>query len=156
KFHDEEIEGGHVENFIVPIVDTALFAQNFVVAAEAEGYGICYIGGVRNNPKEISELLNLPNYVMPLFGMTVGVPDQQNEVKPRLPLQAVVHENEYNEEKYETLLDEYDETMKKYYLRRTKNKKELTWTKSMADFVSVKRRTHMKEFVQSKGFLVDE
>lgn len=153
KFHDEKLEGKNVESFIVPIVDTAIFAQNFVVAAEAEGYGICYIGGVRNNPKEISELFELPNYVIPLFGMTVGVPARQNEVKPRLPLEAVVHENRYDETKYESLLKEYDETMREYYRRRTRNKKDLTWTKSMADFVSVERRKHMKEFVQSKGFL---
>lgn len=153
KLHDEKLEGGNVESFIVPIVDTAIFAQNFVIAAEAAGYGICYIGGVRNNPKEISELFDLPDYVIPLFGMTIGVPARKNEVKPRLPLEAVVHENRYDETKYDELLKQYDETMREYYLRRTRNKKDLTWTKSMADFVSVERRKHMKEFVQSKGFL---
>src|SRR5699024_2026634 len=81
KVHDEEVVGDSVESFIVSIVDTALFGQNFVVAAESKGYGICYIGGVRNNPQAISELFRLPDHVMPLFGMTIGVPDQANEVK---------------------------------------------------------------------------
>ncbi|CAM5624427.1 FMN reductase (NADPH) OS=Lysinibacillus sphaericus OX=1421 GN=nfrA1 PE=3 SV=1 [Lysinibacillus sphaericus] len=44
-----------------------------MIAAESMGYGICYIGGVRNKPEEISELLNLPDYVFPLFGLTIGV-----------------------------------------------------------------------------------
>src|SRR5699024_7388826 len=100
KVHGKEMNGTNVESFIVPIVDTALFAQNFVIAAEAEGYGICYIGGARNNPTQISDLFKLPDYVMPLFAMTVGVPDQQNEVKPRLPIEAIVHENGYDDSKY--------------------------------------------------------
>src|SRR5699024_12705250 len=44
--HDKDIVGDTVEDFIVATADTAILAQNFVVAAEAEGYGICYIGGV--------------------------------------------------------------------------------------------------------------
>src|SRR5690625_4292755 len=71
KMHDKELISGTVETFLVATVDTTLFAQNFVIAAESKGYGICYIGGVRNNPKEISELFELPEYVVPLFGMTV-------------------------------------------------------------------------------------
>src|SRR5690606_28965361 len=86
QLHDKDIVVNTVEDFLVATIDTALLARNFVVAAESEGYGICYIGGVRNNPKEISELFELPDYVIPLFGMTVGVPDQENEVKPRMPV----------------------------------------------------------------------
>lgn len=153
KFHGEELEGENVESFIVSVIDTAIFAQNFVIAAESQGYGICYIGGARNNPQEISDLFDLPDYVLPLFAMSIGVPARQNEVKPRLPLEAVVHENGYDESKYNDLLKEYDETTREYYKRRTRNKKDITWTKQMADFVSVKRRLHMKEFIQSKGFL---
>src|SRR5699024_4773590 len=78
----------------------ALFGQSFALAAESMGYGICYIGGVRNNPKQISELFNLPEHVIPLFGMTVGVPVKLNEVKPRLPVEAIVHEDGYDKEKY--------------------------------------------------------
>src|SRR5699024_9566544 len=73
----------------VAVVDTALFGQNFALAAESMGYGICYIGGVRNNPKQISELFNLPEHVIPLFGMTVGVPVKLNEVKPRYLLKRL-------------------------------------------------------------------
>ena len=34
----------------------------------------------------MSELLHLPDKVYPVFGMTVGVPDEEHGVKPRLPV----------------------------------------------------------------------
>ena len=123
------------ENVLVGVADAALFAQNFVIAAESEGYGICYIGGARTNPQEISELFNLPEYVFPLFAMTIGKPTKCNETKPRLPVAAVLHENSYDTEQYETLLDKYDATMEAYYASRSSNQKMANWTKQMADFL---------------------
>ncbi|MEI3612913.1 oxygen-insensitive NADPH nitroreductase [Pseudogracilibacillus sp. SO30301A] len=153
QLHDKDIIGDTVEDFLVAVIDTALLAQNFVVAAESEGYGICYIGGVRNNPKEISELFKLPDYVIPLFGMTVGVPDQENEVKPRMPVESIIHIDQYDETEQNEQLIAYDKVFNEYYKRRTRNKKDMTWTETMADFWPNKRRAHMKEFIQSKGFL---
>ncbi|MEM1505088.1 oxygen-insensitive NADPH nitroreductase [Domibacillus sp. 8LH] len=153
KKHGKTVEAGTAENFMVAVIDTALFAQNFVVAAESKGYGICYIGGVRNNPGLISELLNLPEHVIPLFGLTFGVPAERNEVKPRLPVQAVLHMNEYDETKYETILDEYDDVIRTYYASRSTNNKSAGWTEGMADYLSQPRRAYMLDFVQGKGFL---
>jgi len=153
QIHGKDIVGDTVEDFLVASIDTAILAQNFVVAAESKGYGICYIGGVRNNPKEISELFGLPDYVIPLFGMTVGVPDEQNEVKPRLAVDSIVHVDTYDENKYEKQLEEYDDIFNQYYRQRTNNKKDKTWTETMADFLPKKRREHLKQFVESKGFL---
>ncbi|WNS81451.1 oxygen-insensitive NADPH nitroreductase [Domibacillus sp. DTU_2020_1001157_1_SI_ALB_TIR_016] len=153
KKHGKTVEAGTAENFMVAVIDTALFAQNFVVAAESKGYGICYIGGVRNNPGPISELLNLPEHVIPLFGLTFGVPAERNEVKPRLPVQAVLHTNKYDEAKYEAILDEYDDVIRTYYASRSTNNKSAGWTEGMADYLSQPRRAYMLDFVQRKGFL---
>jgi len=150
--HDVTLADHNLENFIVTTVDTALFAQNFVVAAESRGYGICYIGGARNNPKEISELVDLPDQVFPLFGMTVGVPAEEQQVKPRLPVDAILHENSYDAKKYSHILNTYDETMETYYKKRLTNNKETNWTKTMAEFLKNPRREHMHEFIRSRGF----
>lgn len=147
-----EIVVDSAENLLVGITDVALFAQNFVIAAEAEGYGICYIGGARTSAKEISELFELPEYVFPMFAMTIGTPTKRNETKPRLPVAAVLHENSYNVAQYETLLDEYDATMQAYYESRSSNQKTATWTKQMADFLVVQRRPEIKDFLLEKGF----
>ena len=140
------------ENVLVGTADVAIFSQNLAIAAESKGYGICYIGGVRNNPAAISEMLDLPDLVFPLFAMTIGIPDEQHEVKPRLPVEAILHENGYDSEKYKSLLPEYDKTMEDYYASRGSNQKSTNWTKSMTDFLKEPRRTHIKEFLHSKGF----
>jgi len=152
KKHGIVIEHDNLENFIVAVIDTALISQNAITAAESLGYGGCYIGGVRNNPGPISEIVGLPDKVFPLFGLCLGIPAEKNEVKPRLPVEAILHENEYIEEKYLPILDEYDVLMNDYYKDRSSNNKDTNWTKTMADYMKDKRRVHMRQFIQSKGF----
>lgn len=150
--HQKDIDYSYTENLLVGAVDVALFAQNVAIAAEGQGYGICYIGGVRNAPREISDLFQLPKGVVPLFAMTIGVPDEANEVKPRLPVEAVIHENNYDSDKYEELLKTYDQTMHAYYLNRGSNQKDTEWSLQMADFLSEPKRTYMREFLIQQGF----
>ena len=52
-----QFEEGMTEHFLIATVDVALAAQNAVIAAESMGLGICYIGGLRNNPAEVSKLM---------------------------------------------------------------------------------------------------
>ena len=152
QLHGVDIVADSAENVLVGVADVSLFAQNFVIAAEAKGYGICYIGGARTNPHEISALFNLPEYVFPLFAMTIGTPTKRNETKPRLPVAAVLHENDYNVSQYDTLLAEYDQTMENYYASRSSNQKMATWTKQMADFLVDQKRPFIKDFLATQGF----
>jgi FMN reductase (NADPH) len=147
-----EIQQQTAENFIVSVIDTALFAQNFVIAAESHGYGICFIGGVRNKPAEISSIVGLPDKTFPMFGMTVGIPDEEQMVKPRLPLEAVLHENTYDETKYKAIINQYDQTISDYYKKRLTNNKDNDWSDTMSAFLSERRREHMKSFLADKGF----
>jgi hypothetical protein len=145
------------ENLLVGVVDAALFAQNLAVAAEADGYGVCYIGNVRTRIAEVAELLALPDLVFPLFGLTLGVPaaGAVNEVKPRLPVEAVLHENGYDAAKYDELLPAYDATMADYYASRTSGAKTgltAAFTGEIAkSFVKI-NRPHIREFLVSKGY----
>lgn len=152
--HQLPFYGETAENFVVATIDTALFAQNVAIAAESKGYGICYIGGIRNEIEKISNLFNLPNHVLPLFGMTIGVPELVNEVKPRLPMEAILHENTYSPNTYEDVLKAYDSVINEYYKRRSTNQKDISWTKSMAQFLGTPRRDHMKQFIHDKGFFL--
>ena len=149
---EKEIDFSHAENVLVGAIDVALFAQNVAIAAESKGYGICYIGGVRNAPDEISALFGLPEGVAPMFAMTIGVPDEANEVKPRLPVEAIIHENNYNADKYEDIIPVYDELMNDYYLSRGSNRKDAAWSDAMAKFLGSPKRTHMKAFLDKQGF----
>ena len=84
-----------VEAFLVAAVDTAIAMQNAVVAAEAMGYGTCYIGGIRNDTAAVCRLLDLPQHVFPVAGMTLGRPAREPVMRPRLPPTTVVHRETY-------------------------------------------------------------
>lgn len=143
---------GMTEQFIIATVDVALAAQNAVVAAESLGLGICYIGAVRNDPQTVSDLLGLPDQVYPVFGLCIGVPAQDPEVKPRLPLGTVLMEETYSDEGQREGIADYDETMRAYYRSRTGGTKDSTWTEEMARLLEGERRPHMKGFLADRGF----
>lgn len=145
----------NTESFIVATVDAALAAQNAAVAAESLGLGICFIGGIRSNPKEVSELLQLPELVYPLFGMCIGVPDHEPSTRPRMPVQGIMHLNAYKAEQVVENLERYDETMQLYYIERTKGKKQTTWSKEMADKYRTPVRPHIRTFLEGRGFRLD-
>ena len=85
----------NLESFLTGVVDASLFAQNLVVAFESLGYGICYIGGIRNRLPELDRLLEIPELVLPLFGLCVGVPAEEPRQLPRLPVEAVWMKERY-------------------------------------------------------------
>ncbi|MTT31532.1 oxygen-insensitive NADPH nitroreductase [Terrilactibacillus sp. BCM23-1] len=155
KKHDVTIHTETTENFLVATVDASLFAQNLTLASESLGYGTCYIGSVRNNIEKISDLLKIPEYVFPLVGLTVGIPDEEQRVKPRLPKRAVLHQNAYDQVNYSQLLDEYDEMIKDYYQNRLTNQKDTTWTESMSAYLSKKNRIYMRDYLASQGFKLE-
>ncbi|MCM3708559.1 MULTISPECIES: oxygen-insensitive NADPH nitroreductase [Cytobacillus] len=138
------------EKFMVAVIDTALAAQNAAIAAESLGLGICYIGGIRNNLEAVAELLKTPDRVIPLFGLAVGYPSKKNDKKPRLPLQHIYHENEYNQDKasYCEELKVYNKIISEYYDERTGGKRKDTWTSQIAGMLEKQTRMYMKEFVQ--------
>lgn len=149
-----DMASGYTEAFIISTVDSALAAQNALVAAESLGIGGVYIGGIRNNPYEISKLLKLPRNVYAVFGLCLGYSDENPDLKPRLPLAASLCEDEYNLDNKIHILKEYDEKISNYYSERTNGLRNDTWTAQMASHVSKPLRPHMKEFLISKGFLI--
>ena len=152
-WHDASANTGFTEQFIIATVDASLVAQNIVVAAESAGHGICYIGALRNNPAEVSSLLELPQNTYPVFGLCLGWPDQDPEVKPRLPLKIVLRENSYGDAPDIVQLAGYDEAIRYYYQTRTDNKKSQSWSEQMSSMLSKESRPHMFEFLKMKGFL---
>ena len=145
---------GMTEHFIIATVDVALAAQNTVVAAESLGLGICYIGGLRNNPAEVSKLLGLPEHVYPVFGLCLGHPAQDPEVKPRLPLNAMLMHDQYDESVFDESLNQYDKTVSEYYKSRTSGKKDSSWSQEMKSLVGKESRPHMDQFLKNRSFLL--
>lgn len=140
------------EQFIVATIDAALAAQNASIAAESMGLGICYIGSLRNDINRVNELLDLPEHVIPLFGLITGYPDHKPDIKPRLPLDAIYHENKYKSfSEQKPLIETYDKEMKGYYEHRSSNTKMDTWTDQMIRKYSNPTRMDVTSFVKSKN-----
>ncbi|HPQ94178.1 MAG: oxygen-insensitive NADPH nitroreductase [Thiothrix sp.] len=144
---------GRTEHFLAASVDVALMAQNVLLAAESIGLGGVFIGGIRNDPALVSELLGLPERVYPVFGMCLGYPAQAIEVKPRLPVEVVLHEGHYQTAQVPEQVAAYDAAIRDYYQSRSSNRKVSDWSAQTAAAVQKKQREHMLAFLQARGFL---
>jgi len=142
---------GFVEQLLIGATDAAMMGQNALVAAESLGLGGVYIGAVRNHPAEIGELLGLPELVIPLFGLCLGYPAQDPQVKPRLPRALVVHENSY-QPLNKALLAQYDEQMRAYYASRTSNNKDQSWSSQITAILGKEARPYMLNYLQQQGY----
>lgn len=153
KLYGENGVGDYTESFIMATVDATLAAQNTMIAAESMGLGGVYIGGGRNNPEGISELLGLPQLVYPVFGMCLGYPAQDPEIKPRLPLEVILKQETYNVTDDLEKIRQYDNEVKEYYMKRTKGKVDYTWTQQLSEKIQSETRAHMQEFLLQRGFI---
>jgi len=153
--YQKSFSGEYTEHFIIATVDASLLAQNIVIAAESEGLGICYIGGLRNNPREVSDLLKLPKGVYPVFGLCLGYPDQNPEIKPRLPLPVILKQNVYDDSQDAQMIEQYDEHIRAYYQARTGGGHGICWSEQVAALLSEKARPHMRGFLAEQGFLFE-
>ncbi|MET3557348.1 nitroreductase [Streptococcus rupicaprae] len=74
-------------------IDATLVSQNRVIAVESMGLGSCYIGGIRDRIETIADLLQLPEHVYPVYGLSVGHPAHRNPVKSHFYSSAIYHHN---------------------------------------------------------------
>lgn len=109
----------YLETTLTAVIDAALAAQTAVAAAELQGLGVCYVGGARNHPAAVADLLGLPAGAFAAFGMVMGWPDPTEDagIRPRLPLTAVLHENRYRPEPASAVA-EMDAAQRDYFARR--------------------------------------
>jgi FMN reductase (NADPH) len=84
-------------SFVTASTDALLAAQNFALAAESKGLGICYLGTTVYNADKIIQILDLPEYVVPVTTLVAGYPSEIPELTDRLPVEAVVHEETYHD-----------------------------------------------------------
>jgi nitroreductase len=141
---------GWTELFITATVDTAILGQSVLIAAESLGLGGVYVGAIRNHPREVSDLLELPDQVYPIFGMSLGYPDQDPRMKPRLPLSLVLMEDTYHQDI--SKLKEYDETIRSYLLNRSHNPRDESWSFGISEKLKKESRPHMRAFLTQQGF----
>lgn len=144
------------ESFVVAAIDAGLAAQNATVAAEALGLSTVYIGALRNDPERVSQLLGLPPNCLGVFGLCVGYADPQaaNEVKPRLPQQAILFHETYGASDESILRKEYDSEMAAF--SRRNEMQHDSWSERVIrrtqSLKSIQKRAQLKEILIKLGF----
>ena len=83
--------------FLNATTDALLAAQNLCIEAENHNLGICYLGTTIYTAEKISEILALPKGVIPITAIAMGYPDEAPQLTDRLPLDAIVHYEKYND-----------------------------------------------------------
>ncbi len=87
--------------FVTGIVDATIAAQTISLTAESVGLGICYLGTTWWAADKIIRYLDLPKGVFPVTSLVLGYPAEDPDLRGRLPLEVMVHQ-----EKYQCLSDQ--------------------------------------------------
>lgn len=146
---DAEAGYNNFQWFTCSVIDAMLAAQNFCIAAESKGLGICYIGTTTYNAPEIAETLNLPKGVIPVTTITVGYPDEEQPLTDRLPLEAVVHYDTYKDYSAEDINELWAEKENSELTKKLLGENELP---NLAQIYTKKRYTKDAAVAFSKKF----
>lgn len=118
--------------FFQGLDDAIMAAQNVITAAESMGLGVVPLGSIKNDPLKLITVLNLPKMTFPILGLQVGIPDQEPQLKPRLPLKFTTFDNEYPRDITIADLHDYDEVVTTYYDLRDANQRVDSFTDQIA------------------------
>jgi nitroreductase/FMN reductase [NAD(P)H] len=162
KLHDKPFPNDHLDQFFNAAVDAAIVLATFLRAASAVGLGCCPISAIRDHPQTVSDLLRLPQRVIPVAGCCVGWPAQAGEITPRLSLRTTVIENSYGERDLAKEIEAYDKrrsALRPYRRQRNPNRwgeaDFYGWSQDKARQYGVPTRADFGTFVRGKGFCLD-
>ena len=154
----------HLDSFMNAAVDAGLVMAGFIRAAQAAGLGCCPLSAVRNHAAEVSEMLALPDHVFPVAGMVAGYPAKDRKVTPRLPLDAFVHDDRYDDGAFEEWIAGYDARRHAVLPLNPDRQRDpgrfgraefYGWSEDKARQVAVSEREEFGAFIRSKRFRLD-
>jgi nitroreductase/FMN reductase [NAD(P)H] len=152
----------HLDLFFNAVVDSAIVLATFMRAAAAVGLGCCPISAVRDQPERMSELLELPERVIPVAGLCVGWPAEEGSITPRLPLALTLHQDRYETRGLASEIDAYDLRRAKVRpyarqraLERWGHSDLYGWSEDKARQYAEPLRAGFGTYVRAKGFCLD-
>jgi nitroreductase len=157
-------ENGRLEGFFNASIDAALVLQTFILAAETAGLGCCPISVIRNHAGAVAEILGLPDKVFPVAGLCVGYPAATGYVSMRLPLEATVHIDHYDERLFPEAVDAYDRGRDaRYSLPREQQRSSdvfgyasfYGWSEDKARQAAQPEGQSFPGFLRARGFTLD-
>ena len=119
------------DSIFIGMWDAIVALHNIQVAAEGMGLGTCYIGLILETDNK--KLLGLPDHVFAAGMMSIGYPGNVPEKRTRLPLESVLHRNEYREPSDEELKDWYKDWLAKWpnFYDRLSDEKKKHWKEEL-------------------------
>jgi nitroreductase/FMN reductase [NAD(P)H] len=149
----------HLDAFMNSAVDAGIVLAGFIHAAEAAGLGCCPISSVRNHAQQVSDLLELPDWVFPVAGLCVGYPSEPGMITSRLALDVTVHTDQYDETGIATKIDAYDR--RRHARQQYKKQRDVArfgaaefygWSEDKARQYAKSERADFGEFIRRKRF----
>jgi nitroreductase len=151
----------HLDQFFNAAVDAGIVLATFLRAADAAGLGTCPISVIRDHSAKVSEMLGLPQRVIPVAGMCAGWPSEAGHISARLSLSSTVHDGKYDEGDLAARIDAYDRrraAIHPYKPRDPARWGEVPfygWSEDKARQYGVPQRADFGAFVRRKGFNLD-
>ncbi len=125
-----------IDGYTVGVIDASLAMMSAVTAAESLGLGCCCVGYARTaDPERLATMLKLPQGVSIVCGLTLGYPSEMPDLKPKLPVELVVHQETYTaDEDMRQGLAEYDEQIRQFNASRALSQTDNDWSVHVTDY----------------------
>jgi FMN reductase [NAD(P)H] len=137
-------------SFMNATTDALLYTQTFCNLAEEAGLGTCFLGTTVYMPQLIIDTLKLPKLVFPVSTITLGWPDENPTLSDRLPLRAIIHQEQFEDYNADKINDFYEE---KENLEENKHFVEINKKETLAQIFTDIRYTKKDNETMSEGMI---
>ena len=114
------------------------------------------VGAMRRHPKEVAEVLGLPEGVFVVYGMSVGWPagnPREHGLKPRLPEELVIHHDTYSDDDALEMITGHNAELAAFYDAQGRNlDPTAAWSGPVARGSSAIRYASLREDLEDLGF----
>ncbi len=144
-----------VDGVTVGIIDASLAMMSAITMACSLGLGVCPIGYARTAaPAAVAEIAGLPDGVMVVCGLALGVPREMPDLKPKQPLSLVIHPERYRADEGTMLaeLRDYDVEVSEYNRNRAGSTTDNDWGGHIVGYYREAMAYNMLEAMRRQDF----
>jgi nitroreductase len=152
----------HLDLMFNAAVDSAIVLTTFMRAAAAVGLGCCPLSAIRDQADRVSELLGLPERVIPVAGLAAGWPAKTGRITPRLALETTLHQDRYRQGDLDQQIEAYDRRRaaalpyaRQRAVERWGEADFYGWSEDKARQYAEPLRSDFAAFLRAKGFCLD-
>ena len=162
RLREKPFPNDHLDLFFNAAVDSAIVLTTFMRAAAAVGLGCCPLSAIRDQAARVSDMLGLPERVIPVAGLAAGWPAREGHITPRLGLDTTLHQDRYRQGDLARQIDAYDRRRAAAHPYRRQRAVErfgeaqfYGWSEDKARQYAEPLRDDFGTFVRDKGFRLE-